>query len=608
MIVKMRKYSFLVYHQIYLDFLDKIREIGVLHIIEKSEGVSENESLNQQMQLSSKLKSLLRQLQTELQKDVTPKAVGAAVEGKMLMENIETQYELLESLNQKLQSAEREWERMEVWGSFSADRLQALQEAGFELRFFCCNVRKFDPEWETLYNAFEIDTVGTLRYFVTVNKPGVEVNIDADPVKLSEKNADEIRLEIKSIQDEITQVRANIRKFAVEHYNALQAYSNEVSGEIDFSKVVLNTRSAVEDKVMLLEGWCPEENVSALDEYLESSGVYFESAEPTNEEQVPIKLKNNKFAKLYEMIGELYDLPNYSEIDLTPFFAPFFLLFFGLCVGDTAYGLIFMLAAIFMRRKAKPSMKPVFSLAIWLGASTVILGFVSGTFMGFNLIEADIPWLEKFKVVMLDSNQLFYTALIIGVVQILFGMFIKAIGRVIRFGFASSLASWGWLIIILGMGGTFAASNFMEIDPQLTKYLYYGFGGLGGLLVFILNDIKRNPLINIGAGLWDAYNMATGLLGDLLSYIRLFALGISSAVMGFVFNDLAMKMSGDIPVLNIIIMLIIMMIGHGINIFMAGLGGFVHPMRLTFVEFYKNAGFEGGGKKYKPFRQVEKQS
>ena len=121
MIVKMRKYSFLVYHQIYLDFLDKIREIGVLHIIEKSEGVSENESLNQQMQLSSKLKSLLRQLQTELQKDVTPKTASAAVDGKTLLANIETQYELLESLNQKLQSAEREWERMEVWGSFSAD-------------------------------------------------------------------------------------------------------------------------------------------------------------------------------------------------------------------------------------------------------------------------------------------------------------------------------------------------------------------------------------------------------------------------------------------------------------------------------------------------------
>jgi len=97
-------------------------------------------------------------------------------------------------------------------------------------------------------------------------------------------------------------------------------------------------------------------------------------------------------------------------------------------------------------------------------------------------------------------------------------------------------------------------------------------------------------------------------LGDLLSYIRLFALGISSGVMGFVFNDLAFKLSGDIPVVSTLIMLVIMVFGHGMNIFMAGLGAFVHPMRLTFVEFYKNAGFEGGGKKYNPFKQpVEEQ-
>jgi len=145
----------------------------------------------------------------------------------------------------------------------------------------------------------------------------------------------------------------------------------------------------------------------------------------------------------------------------------------------------------------------------------------------------------------------------------------------------------------------------VEMDPNLQKYLYYGFFGVGGLMVFVLNNLKRNPLINIGAGLWDAYNMATGVLGDLLSYIRLFALGISSSVMGFVFNDLAINMSGDIPVVSTLIMLLIMVFGHGINIFMGGLGAFVHPMRLTFVEFYKNAGFEGGGKKYKPFKTVK---
>jgi V/A-type H+-transporting ATPase subunit I len=103
--------------------------------------------------------------------------------------------------------------------------------------------------------------------------------------------------------------------------------------------------------------------------------------------------------------------------------------------------------------------------------------------------------------------------------------------------------------------------------------------------------------------------MVSGLLGDLLSYIRLFALGICSGVMGFVFNDLAMKLSGDAPpVVSQLIMILILVIGHGLNIFMSALGSFVHPMRLTFVEFYKNAGFEGGGKKYKPFKFIERET
>lgn len=122
-----------------------------------------------------------------------------------------------------------------------------------------------------------------------------------------------------------------------------------------------------------------------------------------------------------------------------------------------------------------------------------------------------------------------------------------------------------------------------------------------------MNNIHQNPLINIGSGLWDTYNRATGLLGDILSYVRLFALSISGAVMGFVFNDLAINISKGIPFFGPIVMIIIMLIGHSINIFMSGLGAFVHPMRLTFVEFYKNAGFEGGGKKYKPFAHYKEE-
>jgi V/A-type H+-transporting ATPase subunit I len=118
-----------------------------------------------------------------------------------------------------------------------------------------------------------------------------------------------------------------------------------------------------------------------------------------------------------------------------------------------------------------------------------------------------------------------------------------------------------------------------------------------------MNNPGKNIFVNFGGGLWEVYSIVTGVMGDLLSYIRLFALGVSSAILGYVFNDLALQMSGSTPVVSQLVFVLILLIGHGLNIFMATLGAFVHPMRLTFVEFYKNAGFAGGGKAYNPFAQ-----
>jgi len=132
----------------------------------------------------------------------------------------------------------------------------------------------------------------------------------------------------------------------------------------------------------------------------------------------------------------------------------------------------------------------------------------------------------------------------------------------------------------------------------------------------LLNNVKRNPLINIGAGLWDTYNNITGLLSDVLSYIRLFAIGLSGGVLAQVFNSLAMGLSGlsegiagsawYVVVLQIVAASIILLIGHGINLFMSAISSFVHPMRLTFVEFYKNAGFEMGQRSFEPIRKMNK--
>ena len=606
MILKMKKYSFLVYHKQYIDFLDKLRELGVLHVVEKQNSIPENDKLLEKMQFASRIKNVIKQLEKYIPKDTKTEKQEAEANLEVLY-NAETLLAKKEALELNYTAVEKECERMQVWGDFALSRIEQLRDSGFELNFYSCATRNFNPEWEILYNAFEIDSIASATYFVTFTKPEQKIDIEADFIRLGDKTAKELEIELKQIKNSIEQTRLSITEIAVNQLNILEAIEKINYEEIDFDKVILNTELHAEERVMLLEGWCPEESENVLTEYLQATDVYYEVSEPTMEDAIPIKLKNNRFAKLFEPIGEMYDLPNYYELDLTPFFAPFYMLFFGLCLGDSAYGLLFLIIAIIARFKVKPAMKPLIDLVIWLGSSTVIMGFISGTFFGFSLIDAKIEWLEKFKVIMLDSNKLFYASLIIGVIQILYGIFVKAFGIVRRFGWAASLSTWGWIVVILGAGGTYALSSFAGLAPEISKWGYIIFGGAGVLLIFLLNNLKRNPLINVGAGLWDTYNMATGLLGDVLSYIRLFALGISGAVMGFVFNDLALQLSGDIPVISQIVMVLIMLVGHSINIFMSGLSAFVHPMRLTFVEFYKNSGFEGGGKKYKPFSSYKEE-
>jgi V/A-type H+-transporting ATPase subunit I len=204
---------------------------------------------------------------------------------------------------------------------------------------------------------------------------------------------------------------------------------------------------------------------------------------------------------------------------------------------------------------------------------------------------------------MIDTNQLFNLAIILGAVQIVFGLVLKVINISRVQGFKYSLATIGWLILIFGLGAVFGLKAANVLMPETANIVMYSVLALSGVFILLLNNPKRNVLMNFGAGLWDVYSMATSLLGDILSYIRLFALGVSSAILGLVFNSMAMTMKPDNPVLGPLVMIIILVIGHGITIFMASLGAFVHPIRLTFVEFYKNAGFIGGGKAYKPFSE-----
>lgn len=603
----MKKYSFLVFHQDYEHFVKKLYEVGVVDIIEKENISTVNEKLGDTISLIKKYKDAVKSMKSYAKtndiKEFDP--AESDFSDNKCMKRYESLKNYAETLNAQLSSISKDISLLSPWGDFDDKIIEALAQYGYHINFYTCSPKSFMKQWEEDFNAMIVNMTPTLFYFITLTKEE-KITIEADKVKLPAKGLSTLLSEQATAKGKIEAADQEYKTFVVKSLNTMETEAEATKKQFDFSKVNLETEDVADNKVKLIEGWVPESKINHLEEVLINEDTVYTSRSPEATDKVPVLLKNNWFARLFEPIGELYTLPAYGEIDLTPFFAPFFMLFFGLCLGDAGYGLLLTIASLVMVKRVKPKMRGIVWLAFFLGLSTTICGIICGTFFGINLINADWPWLTKLKGIMLNSDQLFSASLIIGVVQIIFGMFLKVINQFKHKNYGGGLATIGWLTLILGCGATYLLSGKGIVTPELAKILYIVFASVGGVLIFILNNLKRNVFINFGSGLWDTYNMLTGLLGDVLSYIRLFALGISSSVMGFVFNDLAMNLSPDIIVVKQIVMILILAVGHSMNIFMSGLGSFVHPMRLTFVEFYKNAGFTGGGKKYSPFAEPQK--
>ena len=395
--------------------------------------------------------------------------------------------------------------------------------------------------------------------------------------------------------------------------NTLKAAHKQLLGKIEFSKVALDGEKVSGDKLLLLEGWVPEESVAELKAMLDESGAFYELRAARRGDSFPVKFKNNAYTRMYEVLTKMYGMPSGTDFDPTPIVAPFFSLFFAFCMGDAGYGLVLILLGFILKKKLGKDLAGMMNLVITLGICTTVLGALLGTFFGMSILGFDIP--QQLKSFIISGNvELFGStynkqmilALAIGVVHISIAMTVKAINTTFFFGFKESLSAWGWWLVVVG-GTIIGTLSFLSVIPaEMSKWALIAVGGLGAVGIYLLNDVRRNVFVNIGSGLWDTYNMASGLLGDILSYIRLFALGLAGGMLGQTFNSLALMVvdgqEGAGAVLGWVGFGLIIIFGHTLNIAMSCLSAFVHPLRLTFVEYFKNAGYEGKGVEYKPFK------
>ena len=606
MIVPMMKYSLILHHSDYEGFLGRLQELGLVDIT-----VSDWTPTIEQIRMLQTIEryATVKQELNALAKNNDLSSVVPMSDGREVFEKYNSTVAEIAEIKTQIAKLQGEADSLRVWGTFNPEQIEKIKAAGLEIHLFSSYENIFKSQFEAWSQLAAIELISSEKgicYFAAVREVSQQPLIlnSAEEVKIPQTDYTEKESKIKELEHRMEECNTTILECARSR-ELLTPVANELKSQMQLDKVLVagGSREA-EGSLVVLEGWAKEETAQNVDEFLaaEDEIISFKEA-PTIEDNPPVVLKNNKFARLFEVISNLYALPNYHATDLTPFFAPFFMMFFGFCLGDAGYGLIFVVAAAILHFKLKGSGRDVADLIFWCGLSTVLFGALTGTFFGVEL--AKVPALVNVKDMFIAQDKMFTVAIYVGVVQLIYAMALKAYFAMKRFGWLYGMSTIGWIMTLvatgLAMGMPVSIEGFTTSSPA-----YYAIMGIAAIMMFFMNSPGKNIFANFGSGLWDLYNNVTGFLGDLLSYIRLFALGICSGIIANVFNALALGMSPDIPVVGTIVAILIMVIGHGINLFMGVLGAFVHPLRLTFVEFYKNAGFEDGGRAFEPLTKEKK--
>jgi len=564
MIAKMTQYSFILLHGDKEQFLTELQGLGVVDITRSAKPVD------------SYSQSLLDNIRT-LREDIscTEKGMDDTLDGLLAVRD----------------ALVRDIREAKPWGNYDRERLTA-----FGLHFYRVAAKKYDPAWEEQYAIQVVCDEDGDRYFVVV---GDNAGFPVKELTVPHHTVAELEALLQE-QEEKVEAHRKILEGRKADIPEMKRHILYLESELDRYLAGTAAVPAAEDTVDTLVGFAPAACDADVTDYLERAGVFYLKDEAKVEENPPIKFNNNKFVKMFEVLTDMYGRPAYDGFDPTPFIAVFFLLFFAFCMGDAGYGLVLVLLGLLLRKSAR-DLAP---LVVTLGAATVVVGFLFHNFFSIDISQWALfaPIKGVFVPAQIAGNDAtMVLALAVGILHICLAMVVKSINAVRTNGFAASLGTLGWTLLIVG-GVTVAAVSLAGVlDATLTRCIVIGLGVVSALGIFIFNDPKRNKLANVGMGLWDTYNMITGLMGDVLSYLRLYALGLAGSMLGMAFNDMGKMVLGDgSNALLWIPFLLLVLVGHALNIAMCALGAFVHPLRLNFLEFFKNAGYEARGRKFNP--------
>lgn len=404
---------------------------------------------------------------------------------------------------------------------------------------------------------------------------------------------DELQAERKQLENSLTELTSELPD--------LKAAYDALSFELEKDRKT--ERLMVSKDTIFSYCWVPEEKVEKVEKVLSGFDCSYEIRDPVEGEEPPIQLKNSKFVEPFSCVTELYSLPSYGGIDPNPFIALFYPIFFGMMLGDAAFGALLAIGCFFIAYKINPKgefMKKLLKMIGICGISTLIWGILTGSYFGdaIQVVAKTFFGVELGSFTLLinpleEPMVMLVACLVIGFIHLIVGMAVNAYMLIKRGQVWSAIFDIGfWYLVIFGL-------VLWALAGEVGKWMTI-IGAVG--LILTQGREKKNPISKLFSGILSLYDI-TGYLADILSYSRILALGLSSGIMASVFNTI-----GTLPgksIFGVILFIIVFIAGNTFNLAINFLGAFVHSLRLNYVEFFGKF-YESGGRAFDPFRRKTK--
>ena len=589
MIVKVKKITFVGLNQEKERFIDRLQQVGVAHITFPAEAVEPSE-VARELQKVTEIRKFLSRLGTRTAPPDLSADYSAICSKREELGQRETR------LLSELSILKKERDFLEPWGDFDPQDIALFRSKGLDVRFYRLARKIFETiSLDPFFQHITRQTEGEVAFVAMGSKP-IELGVAEE--KLPAKSVSQIDREIEAKTEELAKIRKEYQSLA-EKIQALIDAEARLRDNYEYRRVLLNTNSALDDRLFVLTCWTPiseEELVKRIGEGF-TFGHFTE--EPEKEDRVPVLLSNKSAFDSGEDLVGVYSQPNYNDFDPSGIVLYCFSVFYGMIIGDAGYGFISLGLTVLLHWKVK-STAPLWirfrRLCYLLSCSVIFFGIISASYFGVSL-RPDNP-LNKFLLLDFGSkegqNQVMLVSVIMGMVHI-------SIALAVKFYRTRDLPTLGWIIVIWSGYALLTSRMVKGVDNPVAMYI--AIVGIGLVVLFTSNS--RNPIIRILLGLNGSLGVVQ-LLADCLSYMRLFALGLATMYMCQTFNMLAEMSYKGLPYIGFIPAVLILVAGHAINLLLGVMGGVVHGLRLNFLEWYRWC-FEGDGLTFKPFRKIAKQ-